>query len=205
MKAPFCAVAIALAVCGAARPGAQNQKIDVPLIEWSEGRKLVVADFKGNIPSRGNGASLSSVLIEVAWECREGTAASHARAVFDPNGSWWRDASPNLWQNADDASLLASGDEGGRALLEHEQLHFDMTEVWARRIRDAFKTLPAACRTSGGPRGFEKVITDIEREWQEEQQRYDRETGHGTDASRQRAWMQKVAKALRDTYATAAR
>ena len=37
------------------------------------------------------------------------------------------------------------------------------------------------------------------------QQRYDRETGNGTDASRQRAWMQKVAKALRDTYATAAR
>ena len=101
--------------------------------------------------------------------------------------------------------MLASRDEGGRALLEHEQLHFDMTEVWARRIRDAFKTLPAACRTSGGPRGFEKVITDIERQWQEEQQRYDRETGNGTDASRQRAWMQKVAKALRDTYATAAR
>ena len=205
MKAPLCAVAIALAVCGAARPRAQNQTIDVPLIEWSEGRKLAVADFKGKTPSRGNGASLSSVLIEVAWECREGQATSHARAVFDPNGSWWRDPSPNLWQNANDASLLASRDEGGRALLEHEQLHFDMTEVWARRIRDAFKTLPAACRTSGGPRAFENVITDIERQWQEEQQRYDRETGNGTDASRQRAWMQKVAKALRETYATAAR
>jgi len=205
VKAPLCAVAIALAVCGAARPRAQNQTIDVPLIEWSSGRKLAVADFKGKITSRGNLASLSSVLLEVAWECREGTATSHARAVFDPNGSWWRDPSPNLWQNADGASLLASGDQGGRALLEHEQLHFDMTEVWARRIRDAFKTLPAACRTSGGPRGFEKVITDIERQWQDEQQRYDRETGNGTDASRQRAWMQKVAKALRDTYATAAR
>ena len=205
MKASLCAVAIALAVCGAARPRAQNQKIDVPLIEWSEGRKLAVADFKGNSPSRGNGASLSSVLIEVAWECREGTATSHARAVFDPNGSWWRDPSPNLWQNDDDASLLAPRDDGGRALLEHEQLHFAMTEVWARRIRDAFKTLPAACQTRGGPRAFENVITDIERQWQEEQQRYDRETGHGTDPSRQRAWMQRVAKALRDTYATAAR
>jgi len=205
VKAPFCAVAIALAVCGAARPRAQHQTLDVPLIEWSSGRKLAVADFKGKIPSRGNLASLSSVLIDVAWECREGTATSHARAVFDPNGSWWRDPSPNLWQNADGPSLLASGDQGARALLEHEQLHFDMTEVSARRIRDAFKTLPAACRTSGGPRGFEKVITDIERQWQDEQQRYDRETGNGTDASRQRTWMQKVAKALRDTYATAAR
>jgi hypothetical protein len=192
-------VAVVLAVCSGARAYAQTPRGDLPLVEWSVGRKLAVQDFRGRIASRVPEASLSWVAIEATWECREGRASSQARAVFDPNRSWWTAALPNLWQNVDDASLLGPRDAGERALLAHEQLHFDMTEVWARRIREKFKTLPSFCRTPGGPKDFEKAIGDLEREWQEEQQRYDKETAHGTDAARQRAWARKVAKTLQES------
>ncbi|HEV3216639.1 MAG TPA: DUF922 domain-containing protein [Vicinamibacterales bacterium] len=205
MRASPCGVVIVLAVCCGARAHAQSQKSDLPLVEWSTGRRLAVKDFKGRIPARAPEASLSWVAIEAAWECREGKASAQARAVFDPNRSWWRDPVPNLWQNVDDASLLPRRDDGGRSLLAHEQLHFDMTEVWARRIREKFKALPSFCRTPGGPGEFEKAIGDMEREWQEEQQRYDKETGHGTDAARQRSWAQNVTKALRESDPAAGR
>jgi hypothetical protein len=205
MSASWRAAAIALAVCGAVHVHAQKQKPELPFIEWSGSRKLAVTDFKGQIPSRENAASLSWVAIEAAWDCQEGNATFHARAVFDPNRSWWSEPMPNLWRNADDPSVLARREDSGPALLAHEQLHFDMTEIWTRRIRETFKTLPAACKTVAGPRAFEKMIADLEREWQEEQQRYDRETSHGTNASRQRDWAQKIAKTLRDSYPAAAR
>ena len=200
MRALLWVVAVVLAVCAAARLQAQTPAGDLALVEWSVGRRLAVKDFRAKIPSRAAEASLSWVAIEAAWECQEGRASSQARAVFDPNRSWWKDALPNLWQNVDDASLLAPPDNGGRALLAHEQLHFDMTEVWARRIREKFKALPSFCGIPGGPGQFEKAIGDMEREWQEEQQRYDRETSHGADAARQRAWAQKVAKTLQESY-----
>jgi hypothetical protein len=205
MRWSLCALAIVLAMCAASRARAQSQSGDLPLIEWSESRKLAINDFKGKIPSRANEASLSWVAIEASWECQDGKGSSRSRAVFDPNRSWWREAIPNLWQNVDDVSPLAPRDDGSRALLAHEQLHLDMTEVWSRRIREKFETLPMVCRTTGAISGFEKTIVGMEREWQEEQQRYDRETGHGTDGVRQRAWVQKTARALRDTYSAAAR
>jgi hypothetical protein len=198
-------VAILLAVCCSARPYAQNRKPDLPLVEWSNGRKLAIKDFGGNIPSRATEASLSWVAIDATWECQEGKGSSQVRAVFDPNRSWWREATRNLWQSVDSASLLATRDDGERSLLAHEQLHFDMTEVWARRIREKFKTLPAFCKTPDGPGEFEKAIGDMEREWEEEQQQYDKETSHGTDAVRQRVWARKVAKTLQQSYSAPAR
>jgi hypothetical protein len=205
MRASVCALAVALAMCARSPARAQGQSGDLPLVEWSESRKLAIKDFKGKIPSRANEASLSWVAIEASWECQDGKGSSRSRAVFDPNRSWWREVIPNLWRNIDEVSPLAPRDDGGRALLAHEQLHFDMTEVWSRRIREKFETLPMVCRTTGAIRGFEKNIAEMEREWQEEQHRYDRETGHGTDGVRQRAWVQKTARALQETYPAAAR
>jgi hypothetical protein len=214
VRASLCGVAVALAVSSGARAYMQTQIGDMSLVEWSDGRKLAVKDFRGKIPSRAPEASLSWVAIEAAWECQEGKASSQARAVFDPNRSWWKDPLPNLWQTVDALSLLAESaarDNGSRALLAHEQLHFDMTEVWARRIREKFKTLPSFCRIPGGPVPFDqfdqfkKAVGDMEQEWQQEQQRYDKETDHGADAARQRAWAQKVAKTLEASDAAAAR
>jgi hypothetical protein len=86
-----------------------------------------------------------------------------------------------------------------RSLLAHEQLHFDLTELWARRIRELFKTLPAACRTSGALHALDVTIAELERDWQDEQKRYDKETANGVDAGRQKAWAARTAKALNES------
>lgn len=205
MRGALGAVAIALAACGVASARAQEPGHPAAVIEWSEARKLNISDFKGRIPARASEASLSWIAIEASWECAEGKGSSQARAVFDPARSWWREANTNLWQSVEEPPLLAPGNDNGRNLLEHEQVHFDLTELWVRRIRDKFKALPAVCKNPGGAQVFEKVIADMERDWREEQKKYDKETDHGVDPSRQRAWGLRARKALQERYAAAAR
>jgi len=178
-------------MCCAARARAQASADPSPLIEWSAARPLTTNDFKGKIPLRGAEASLSFVAIEASWECEEGSGASRARAVFDPRQSWWR-------KRSDNASLLLHIDEGDRGLLAHEQRHFDLTELWARKVRDALKALPEACRTPGASATLKAEIDELEHKWQDEQARYDKETRHGTDQTSQSAWAAKTAAALRE-------
>ena len=116
--------------------GAQTSNESTSVIEWSADRALTVKDFKGKIRAKATDeASLSWVAIEASWECENGQGSSRARAVFDPSRSSWREMNQNIWQGTDDPSLLGPKDDGGRSLLAHEQLHFDLTELWARKIR----------------------------------------------------------------------
>ena len=196
----MCAVIIVVAASGMARPGAQESGNRPALIEWADGRKLTIQDFKGKIPPSTGDASHSWVAIDASWECRDGKGSSQARATFDSNRSWWRAANANLWGTVDDATPMAPPQDADRELLAHEQLHFDLTELWVRKIRAQFKTLPAVCATPGGASAFEKAIADMERDWRAEQEKYDTDTGHGTDALQQRAWAGRVANALKDGY-----
>jgi hypothetical protein len=201
MRPRLLAVACMVILCWAAISGrirAQSSGDPSALIEWSANRSLTIKDFKGKIPARAAEASRSLVAIEASWECEGGKGSWRARAVFDSGRSWWREPVQNIWQGTDTPSLLAPKDDGGRSLLAHEQLHFDLTEIWARKIRERFTTLPAACKTPGGSHAFDHAIAEMERDWQDEQARYDKETGNGMDAGRQKAWAARAAKALNE-------
>lgn len=81
-------------------------------------------------------------------------------------------------------------------LLEHEQLHFDIAEVTVRRIKARFASYTNACAEPGGTEPIQQMVVQADRELQEEQQRYDRETAHGTNARAQEQWTLKIRKAL---------
>jgi Bacterial protein of unknown function (DUF922) len=197
MKPRLCAGAFALAIGCASAVHAQAGGDPPPVIEWSADRPLTIRDFKGKAPARATAASLSSVAIEASWECDGGRGTWRARAVFDPAWSWWREINQNIWQSGDAPSLMAPKDDGGRGLLAHEQVHFDLTEIWAGRIRAALASLESACRTPGGSRTIEQSVADLQRGWQDEQKKYDQDTDHGLDAARQRDWTAKAARTLK--------
>jgi hypothetical protein len=176
---------------------AQTQRPpDDGLIVWSAGRKLTRADFKSKTPSRGPATSTSFVSIETSWECQEGQGISSVRAVFDPARSWWQENPPRFWQNIDDPALMAPQIDGVRILLAHEQTHFDITELWARKLKATFAGLPAACKSHEGIHRMEEAVQSLEQELREEQARYDKETAHGTNPRQQSAWELKIKKAL---------
>ena len=174
-------------------------------IEWSSERRLSKDDFRGRVPAGAANASQSWLNIDATWECEAGELFGSARATFDPARSWWRSAQGNIWEGAGQrtSGVDRTHVEARRSvvqrdmqLLEHEQLHFDLTEIAARRIRERFDDLKGACGEQGGTEGLQHEIAQIDRELQDEQRRYDRETNHGTNPVVQDQWKRRILQQL---------
>src|SRR5687767_2353361 len=146
-------VACLLAVLCAARVGLAQEAI-----EWSLERRLTRNDFKGRVPAGAQNAALSWLNIDASWECQGAVFVASARATFDPSRSWWRSTHGRAWASA--GERMSSGRAQAEArrsvaqldvqLLEHEQLHFDLAEAVARKIRARFNDFRNACSEAGG-------------------------------------------------------
>jgi len=191
MRIAACLLAL---LCAGATGLAQGE------IEWSLARRLTKDDFKGRVPANAPNASLSWIHIETAWECEAGTLVATARATFDPMRSWWRTAQGSVWGSAGGRMSSSQAQQEARRssmerdiqLLEHEQIHFDIAEVTVRKIKARFAGFTNACAEPGGTDPIQQVVVEADRELDEEQQRYDRETGHGVNARAQDAWKRRI-------------
>ena len=148
---------------------------------WSLARPLTWADFEGTPPT--GGVEGARTVYELSYEsrCRGLTFQFQVTAIFLPEQSWVR------------RRVLADRDESSR-VLRHEQTHFDLTEVYARRMRKYFAELYNPC---GQPE--DQLSTSVDRFVKEEasaQQRYDEETENGLSVNRQRMWDRDVAGML---------
>jgi len=169
-------------------------------IHWTPERKLTKDDFKGRVPAGMEHASLSWINIDAEWECNGTTLVSSARASFDPSRSWWRHSQGNIWGSAGERVSSSRTQQDARRslverdlqLLEHEQLHFDLAEAAARRIRARLDDFKDACADPYGTEGVREMIVRADRELQEEQQRYDRETSHGMNLRAQDLWRRRI-------------
>ena len=185
---------LVLVLCGA--PAAHAQ---APL-EWSPERRLTKADFQGRTPPQAVNASLSYLHIEASWECVIGELFATARATFDPSRSWWRTMYGNVWGSAGDRTSASRTQMAARRnvmvldaqLLDHEQLHFDIAELAARRMRARFEGLREACAEPDGTGKIQAMVQEVDRELQEEQSRYDRETSHGANMRAQDQWKRRI-------------
>ena len=161
------------------------------VIEWSSERRLAKAVFKGHAPASASNVSMSWIHIDVSWGCEAGALVGSARATFDPARSWWRSTSANIW-----AAQRRGGLQADAQLLEHEHLHFDLTEIAVRRIRKRFEEMKDSCDEPGATDTVQGDIEKIDRDLNEEQRRYDRETAHGTNAAVQERWAGRIRKLL---------
>ena len=188
-------VAFLLAALCAPRAGLAQDAI-----EWSLERKLARNDFRGRVPAGAQNAALSWLTIDASWECQGAEFVASARATFDPSRSWWRSTHGRVWGSAGErmSSALAQADarrsiaQLDGQLLEHEQLHFDLAEAVARKIRARFNEFRNACGEAGDIDPVQEMVARADRELQEEQQRYDRETSHGVNARAQEQWKRRI-------------
>jgi len=188
------AVATALAAaCGASLPrrgptgptlaetvDAQIAKEDA--IVWAQRRPLVWADFRAEPP-----ADAGAVAAETGYSLIHGAACTRSTfefrvvAAFRPRDSWVR------------LGVLRTPLDSTRA-LRHEQTHFDLTEVHARRLRRYFAELMAPCRASTGD--LSAMADRIGRDEKAAQAQYDAETANGRTLAQQARWEKDVASQL---------
>jgi hypothetical protein len=152
-------------------PAPTTKPAPAALIQWSATRRLTMADYLAR-PRPGDPlAASTSSDIKANAACRDFVFTGTVQATFDPNTSWFKN--PKL---------------ATEALLRHEQLHFDITEVYARIMRQKLAVFATKVDCTKLQPGFNNLTKAVYNEWDREQNRYDQETNHGLNAVRQTAW-----------------
>jgi hypothetical protein len=168
------------------RPAVKQTPAAKPeLLAWSPTRPLTWADFKGRANTGDPLHALTTANIAAQIGCQDYVFSANVQATFTPSESWVK------------APHTASA-----ALLHHEQVHFDLTEVHARQLRQKLKTLKFDCEHLQP--AFNNVMKVAIANWQREQQRYDVDTNHGLNLVKQKTWDEQVVRRLGELQAYAA-
>ncbi len=153
---------------------------DNETISWHSDKRLSWDDFKGNVPSKANAAAITTSGITYNFST-SGTKDNlqvdfKVDTFFYPTKSWYQ---PELC------------DEG---ILSHEQLHFDISELYARKMKRRlademfnYETVKAKVKS---------IYREINEELDSFQKLYDQETNFSRDIAKQEEWIVKIAKAL---------
>ncbi|WP_210517188.1 DUF922 domain-containing protein [Hymenobacter terricola] len=155
-------------------------------IQWSATRPLAIADFLGRPGPSDRLASSTSSDIKANAACRDFVFSGTVQATFDPNLSWFREPKT-----------------ASAALLRHEQTHFDLTEVYARIMRQKLVGFGAKVNCLKLQPAFNNLTKGVYSEWDREQNRYDQETNHGLNAARQAFWEKQTQTKLEQLKAFA--
>lgn len=148
---------------------------------WSATRRLTWRDFQGTPPTEGSEGAMTSYTLYSAWKCRGESFESRVIAGFRPRESWVK-------------ALVLNDTTQRRTVLGHEQTHFDLAEVHARRMRQAFARLARPCSRGDGE--LSALVRRLTQEEKAEQRRYDVETNHGLRAAQQATWSVQTRRRL---------
>ena len=173
-------VTISLFIAGFAQKASNQDKID-----WNADRRLSWQDFKGN-PREGSPYSAESSL-QIAYGLKisnESGVTNYSFTVdcyFEKKDSW------------------VKSDKKTDNLLKHEQLHFDIAEYFARKLRREFKknSFTIDDYQSKSTAIFNKNFT----EYQSYQTAYDEDTRHGSIPEEQARWEERVKNLLEKSKA----
>ena len=145
------------------------------LVEWNETYKISLEDYKGRIADTNNFVNTNCGIYCIPQIVGD-TASITIIAYMDKNKSWFRKKF---------ADSLA---------LEHEQGHFDLTEIFSRKLK---KKIMAQRMTK---RNFTKNIKILyESCWEDLQKQhtaYDRATQGGSVEFAQRTWQNFIKENL---------
>lgn len=152
-------------------------------VAWSAAWRLRWSDFQADPPRGGVESALTSYGLYYAWRCRGRVFEFRVIAAFHPRQSWVKAA-------------VVRDSVASRRTLAHEQTHFDIAEVYARRMRLHFGALVDPCQRSDAT--LDADAQRLVRQGQTTQRRYDAETLHGLELGQQARWQAEIDRELKD-------
>lgn len=167
-------VAFFISIIFAPALNAWSQQAASDQLSWNEFYKLQWYDFQGAPDKDSHGDAATAVSIKAKPFLVKNEINYDVVAIFNRSKSWVRDRSPSL--------------------LAHEQLHFDIAELYARKIRKKIRDLKA--NGVDDIKTYNAAIKALLQESNEVDIQYDIETLHGAMSKRQAAWAENVAEEL---------
>jgi hypothetical protein len=157
-------------------PGALHAQF----IKWNADTKLEWSDFKGKIdesnPYFANTMSYTKYAYQPIVNNGVFTLTFTIENSFDQKQSWSRK------------------DKQTPALLAHEQLHFDISELFARKLMVAFNSFKYSANYQSE---VSKIFAQNVKEKRAMQEKYDTETNHSINKEKQQEWETYVKEQLK--------
>jgi hypothetical protein len=147
--------------------------------QWIEHRRLSWEDFQG--PVRANN--------------EESAAATHCGIGFRINGMT-QAGKPDVtvYNTFYTKKSWVRHDAKINSILEHEQGHFDLCEIFTRKLRNRVGDI--SLNTPDIKESLLAIFSEVNNEYEICQQAYEDETTHGTNIHEQKRWMEKISKEL---------
>lgn len=161
--------------------GARGQQ-DSDKIFWKE-NSLTWADFRAAPNKNSAFQANTSAGLSFSWGIRKEngvvTLKYEVQSYFNPDGSW-----------------VVPESRGSEYLLSHEQLHFDITELHARKLRKNLSEIDVEDLGKDPRKDLNRLYEIIEKERAAMQLKYDKETNHSLNREAQARWQENVKKEI---------
>ncbi|MGW8123653.1 DUF922 domain-containing protein [Roseivirga echinicomitans] len=151
---------------------------DETMIEWSDSRPLEWKDYTYRQIHQKGSVALTNVKHSVKGYLRNGLPVFEIKVLFRKPYSWTSDTT-NL------------------ELLGHEQLHFDIAELYRRKIEHEIIKLQKKQEKKAAV--YRAEIKRILGEFNVYSRRYDKESNHGMSKPEQERWKEEVMLELKQT------
>jgi hypothetical protein len=152
------------------------------LILWQNDHQLTWKDFKGTQSADAAFAALTHWEIQFSTSMDGDSVVVQTDCYFNPSESKVKRASRT-----------------DTALLAHEQFHFNIAELYTRKMRKALKELILTKKElNSSSNKLTKCYQQYVNDCSKEQDRYDNETQHSIKTAEQLRWQADIAQQIKD-------
>lgn len=140
------------------------------LINWNAARKLTWADYKGSPDPNSDAAASTTTYLAIEYNIQTNSFGYKIQSRFSRTRSW--------------------GLHKTDYILSHEQGHFDIAEIYARKLHKEMSEYQFDKKSFR--KDLKKIYDDVTEEKEEFQNQYDRETRHSINKTQQAEWLKKI-------------
>ena len=151
------------------------------MIDWKADRKLTWKDFEAKPQTQTDNAALTSSNINFQFGYGSSGFKYSITCRFDKSRSWVKIKTDHI--------------------LAHEQGHFDIAEIHARKLKKALSEYKYNEATVSAE--INKIYQGMMQQHHEMQSLYDQQTDHSRNNEKQAEWSKKIADALSSSVAYA--
>jgi hypothetical protein len=147
-----------------------SQPEERDIIIWKPARKLQWSDFKAPAPPNAPNAALTSSGILMKFATNGTSLIFEITCSFDRNNSWGRVKTPHI--------------------LSHEQGHFDIAEVHARKLNKALSDYRFNAQSVN--KDVNAIYGNVMEQLKQMQYEYDTQTDYSRNVPQQKVWLEKI-------------
>lgn len=146
------------------------------LLDWDANRRLTWADYKAKPDQDSDAAASTASVLAVSYGISSAGFTYKIECRFSKTRSW--------------------GLHKTDYILSHEQGHFDIAEIYARKLHQRMSAY--RFNKNNYQKELNRIYNEVADEKAAFQQQYDRETRHSIDEIKQAEWLKKISRMLEE-------